>query len=378
MKDVYIVGGLRSYIGVYNGMYRRIPAEMLGAAVLQEVVHAYGLCRVDEIIGGNSVGSGGNITRLAALEAGLDIAIPAVTVDMQCCSGLESIAVAAAKIAAGQAECILAGGFDSASTQPRRGCHPNHPAYRSDADWYMTAQFSPNVWSEDCMLRCAEYTAERAHITREVLDSWVIRSHALAEKAVRQGVFQSCIAAVCGGVQDEGIRKGMRRPLLQRLKPVLPDGKIITAANASLTNDGAAFLIVCSAAYASRYDLKPAAKIRGMCSCGVDPLLSPVGAVQAVEAILKRCGLNSQDIDIFEVNEAFALIDELFARKFPHCMPAYNPFGGALAYGHPYGATGAVILLHAIEGLRACGGTLGCCSIAGAGGLGNAMVIERL
>ena len=161
MNDVYIIGGLRSYIGVYNGMYRHVPAEKLGAAVLQEVICAYGLVRIDEIIGGNSVGCGGNITRLAALEAGLDVSVPAVTVDMQCCSGLESIAIAAAKVASGQAECILAGGFDSASTQPRRSCHPNHPAYRGDENWYMTAQFSPQVWSEDCMLRCAEYTAEQ-------------------------------------------------------------------------------------------------------------------------------------------------------------------------------------------------------------------------
>lgn len=378
MNDVYIAGGLRSYIGVYNGMYRHVPAEKLGAAVLQEVIRAYGLVRIDEIIGGNSVGCGGNITRLAALEAGLDVSVPAVTVDMQCCSGLESIAIAAAKVASGQAECILAGGFDSASTQPRRSCHPNHPAYRGDENWYMTAQFSPQVWSEDCMLRCAEYTAEQFQITREMLDAWVLRSHALAGEAVREGVFQPCIAPVWGGARDEGIRPAMRPQLLRRLKPVLPDGTVITAANACLTNDGAAFVIVCSPAYARRYGLQPAVKIRGVVSCGTDPLLSPVGAVQAAEAVLTRCGLRGEDIDIFEINEAFALIGELFARQFPRCVAAYNPFGGALAYGHPYGATGAVLLLHAIEGLRARDGALGCCSIAGAGGLGKAMIIERV
>lgn len=242
----------------------------------------------------------------------------------------------------------------------------------------MTAQFSPQVWSEDSMLRCAEYTAEQFHITREMLDAWVLRSHALAGEAETQGVFQPCIAPVCGGARDEGIRHGMRPQLLRRLKPVLPDGKVITAANACLTNDGAAFVIVCSPVYACRYGLQPAVTIRGVASCGVDPLLSPIGAVQAAEAALTQCGLRGEDIDVFEINEAFALIGELFARRFPRCAAAYNPFGGALAYGHPYGATGAILLLHAIEGLRARDGMLGCCSIAGAGGLGKAMIIERV
>lgn len=378
MKEAYIAGGLRSYIGVCNGMYRHVTAEMLGAAVLQEVVRVYGISRIDEIIGGNSIGCGGNITRLAMLKAGLDWSVPAATIDMQCCSGMESIAVAAAKVASGQAECILAGGFDSSSTQPRRSMHPNHPDCCSKDGWYMTAQFSPQLWSEDAMLRCAEYTAVHEGIARQDLDSWVIRSHALACEAREKGVFLPCIAEVCGGVQDEGIRPNMNRRLLQRLKTVLPGGNVITAANASLTNDGAAFLIVCSREYAERYGLQPAVKVRSICSCGTDPMLSPAAAVQAVEAVLKRSHLQDSDIDVFEVNEAFALIDELFARKFPQRISAYNVFGGALAYGHPYGATGAVLLLHCIEALQARGGTLGCCSIAGAGGLGTAMLIERV
>ena len=240
MNDVYIIGGLRSYIGVYNGMYRHsrqrswrhVAGSPVRAAQAQRRLPPcagsepfsarYGLVRIDEIIGGNSVGCGGNITRLAALEAGLDVSVPAVTVDMQCCSGLESIAIAAAKVASGQAECILAGGFDSVSTQPRRSCHPNHPAYRGDENWYMTAQFSPQVWSEDCMLRCAEYTAEQFQITREMLDAWVLRSHALAGEAVREGVFQPCIAPVWGGARDEGIRPAMRPRLLRRLNRYCP------------------------------------------------------------------------------------------------------------------------------------------------------------
>ena len=129
MENVYLVGGLRSYVGVVNGMYRHVPAEKLGAAVLKQVMAKYAVPKPDYIIAGNGVGAGGNIARLMALEAGVDTAVPAFTIDVQCGSGLESIAVAAAKIACGESECIIAGGFESSSTQPRRGYNPNHPDY---------------------------------------------------------------------------------------------------------------------------------------------------------------------------------------------------------------------------------------------------------
>ena len=132
MMNAYILGGLRSYVGVVNGMYRHIPAEKLGAAVLRQVMDRYKITEPDYIIAGNGVGAGGNIARLMALEAGVDCSVPAFTVDVQCGSGLESIAVAAAKLHSGEADCIIAGGFESSSTQPRRGYNPNHPDYAGD------------------------------------------------------------------------------------------------------------------------------------------------------------------------------------------------------------------------------------------------------
>lgn len=142
MENAYILGGLRSYVGVVNGMYRHIPAEVLGAEVLKQVMEKYQLCEPDYIIAGNGVGAGGNIARLMALTAGVDISVPAFTVDVQCGSGLESIAVAAAKINSGEADVIIAGGFESSSTQPRRGYNPNHPDYTGD-EWYSVAKFMP-------------------------------------------------------------------------------------------------------------------------------------------------------------------------------------------------------------------------------------------
>lgn len=193
MENAYILGGLRSYVGVVNGIYRHIPAEVLGAEVLKQVMEKYQLREPDYIVAGNGVGASGNIARLMALTAGVDISVPAFTVDVQCGSGLESIAIAAAKINSGEADVIIAGGFESSSTQPRRGYNPNHPDYAGDT-WYSVAKFMPGIHRETVMLEGAELAAKREGITKEEMDSWVLRSHALATQAREQGLLQNIIA----------------------------------------------------------------------------------------------------------------------------------------------------------------------------------------
>ena len=248
MENAYILGGLRSYVGVVNGIYRHIPAEVLGAEVLKQVMEKYQLSEPDYIVAGNGVGASGNIARLMALTAGVDISVPAFTVDVQCGSGLESIAVAAAKINSGEADVIIAGGFESSSTQPRRGYNPNHPDYTGD-EWYSVAKFMPGIHRETVMLEGAELAAKREGITKEEMDSWVLRSHALATQAREQGLLQNIIAPVCGAVKDEGIRPRMSQRLLDRMPKVLEGGEFITAANSCLINDGAAFVVLCSQKY---------------------------------------------------------------------------------------------------------------------------------
>lgn len=379
-RDVYILGGLRSYIGVYNGMYRHIPADVLGASVLQQLIQTYHIpeTSIDSIICGNAVGGGGNVTRLMALRAGIDETIPAYTIDMQCCSGLESIVTASAKIACGQEQVSIAGGFESVSTQPVRSHHPNHPAYTGMQDTYMTAQFVPGCWDEHIMPKSAEAVAQEAGICRRDLDAWVLRSHRLACQAEQEGVLRSMQVSVHGSRRDEGIRRHMSEKLLHRLPCILPYGQVLTAANTCLTHDGVAMLVLCSAAYCQRHGCRPLGKIRGACAIGTNPLRSPIGAVQSIEKLLRQYQMTAADIDIFEVNEAFAVIDELFARAYPQCIERYNVLGGALAYGHPYGATGAMLVLHALAALQQTQGTLACCSIAGAGGLGCALLVERV
>ena len=376
MNNAYILGGLRSFVGVVNGMYRHVPAELLGAEVLKQLLARYSV-HPDYIIGGNGVGAGGNITRLMALEAGVEESVPAFTVDVQCGSGLESIATAAAKIAAGDADCVIAGGFESSSTQPRRGYSPNHPAYAGDS-WYSVAKFMPGIHRETVMLEGAELAAEQEQITKEEMDAWVLRSHRLAAEARERGLLNNVAISVFGSTGDEGIRLRMSQRLLDRMPKVLPGGKFITAANSCLINDGAAWLVLCSEKYLQQQKLRPQARVLGSAACGGNPLVSPRTAITALEKLLARHGLQELDIDGFELNEAFAVIDVLFARAFPASLDKYNVFGGALAYGHPYGASGGIITLHLLESLRQRGGRLGCASVAAAGGVGTALLLERL
>ena len=376
MDKVYILGGLRSFVGVVNGMYRHIPAEKLGAAVLRQVLEQYPV-EPDYLIAGNGVGAGGNIARLMALEAGVPEQVPSFTLDVQCGSGLESIAVAAAKIASGEADCVVAGGFESSSTQPRRGYNANHSDYSGDT-WYSVAKFMPGIHRETVMLEGAELACQREGVNKAELDEWVLRSHRLAAAAQAAGSLTNIIAPCFGATKDEGIRPRMSQRLLDRLPKVLPEGEFITAANSCLINDGAAFLVLCSEGYLKEHGLTPQAKVLGSVACGGDPLVSPRTAVTALEKLLRKHNLTEAQIDDFEINEAFAVIDVLFARAFPASVNKYNAFGGALAYGHPYGASGAIITLHLLEALKGCQGCLGCASVAAAGGIGTALLIERV
>lgn len=396
MEKVYIVGGLRSYIGIENSMYRSIPAEILGASVLKAIADKYKNVDVDMVIAGNAVGAGGNITRLMMLEAGLSESIPALTVDLQCGSGLESIAIAAAKISCGQSDCIIAGGFESSSTAPRRGYNKNHPEYEKyggEGSWYKVAKFMPGEHCDTAMLEGAERCAVSENIERSELDKWVLRSHELAKQARDSGVLNDILVEIKDGCnKDEGIRERMSKRLLERLPCVLKEGNIITAANACLTNDGAAFVLMCSEKYIKEHNIKPKAEFMDIAEVGISPGESPRSCVTAIDKLLVDNNIDYHDVDVFECNEAFAVIDELFARKYPDAVNRYNIFGGALAYGHPYGASGGIITLHAIKALEnnaknrdnnksnnleKCENDIkyAVCSIAAAGGIGTAMLL---
>jgi len=379
MEKVWILGGLRSFIGVKDRMYRNVPAEVLGAEVLRAVIEKYQLAEpdIDFIIGGNAVGGGGNMTRLAALTAGIDQQVPAVTLDLQCGSALEAVTQAAAKIESSLADLVLAGGMESSSTQPLRMWNPNHPNYEKDKVWTV-AQFVPGQQGEQVMLEGAERTAISEQVKKEEQDFWVLESHHRAAKAAQEGILSDIQVSVAGSRKDEGIRPSMSQKLIDRLPYLLPGGSVIHAANACLMHDGAAFVALCSEEYGKRHNLTPAAVLRFGTAVGGDPLMSPKTAVLAVEKLLKKTGLAYEQIDAFEVNEAFAVIDVLFERAFPGTRERYNRFGGALAYGHPYGVSGALLFLHLLKSLESCDGHYGICSVAAAGGIGSAILVERI
>ena len=374
MEKVYLIGGLRSHIGLTGGLFKTVPAEELAAAVLQKIMAKYPfVLQADGLLCGNAVGTGGNITRLAALKAGLPATVPALTIDMQCASAAASIELAMTKIGSGMADILIAGGFESTSMQ-------------------------------------AERTCQKHGFSREELDAFAVRSHQLAKKAREENRLNEIVVSVFGSEGDEGIRDRMSPKLAARMpklfteeevkellagdsaslpikenvdkQNVLQEQKIpvtplLTAANACLMNDGAAFVVLASRQAVEQYGLRPEAELLAGFDWGVDPRYSPEGAIETGAHLLQRCDLQPEQIDVFEYNEAFAVISALFARKYPELTARYCPWGGALAYGHPYGASGAILLLHLWQELKQTEGKLGLLSIAGAGGLGTALLVKK-
>lgn len=375
MNEVYILGGLRSYIGVENGIYKNILPEDLGAEVLKSLIEKYNIKNIDEIICGNSIGTGGNITRLMALKAGISEEVPAFTVDMQCASSSKAIEIGYNKIKAKEANIIIVGGFESSSMKPLRIY--NDKDYRSSVNngKYNVAQFSPEEFGDDTTFKFGERVVEEENITEEELNYWSIRSHKKAFES--KDILKSITLSINGSTKDEGIRKNISERLLNRLPKIIKSGKT-NVGNISLTNDGAAFLVLCSEEYLKENNLKSEYKIKGTKTIGINPLVSPKGALKACSFLLEKENLSYEDISAFEFNEAFAAIDVMFQRKNPSLIDRYNIFGGALAYGHPYGASGAIIMLHLLKALEKTKGRYGVTSIAASGGISMAILIERI
>ena len=377
MKKVYVLDAKRTAIVTSNGKFKSVRPEIMGARLLKNFFPPFRSTQIDEIIMGNAVGTGGNIARLTTLTAGLNV--PALTVDMQCASGAAAIAIAFAKIRAGLADCIIAGGIESASLQPLRIYHRNDPRHaQSTVDGidgaYYTAQFSPDSLSPTVMLEGAERVARSERISKRELDDWAIESHRRAAQA--RSLLVDNIISIDGWNVDNGIRDRIDHRLLDRAPLPLGEGTVTSAGNACRINDGAALTVLASEEFIHRYNLKPVAEILSAVTLGGDPKESPRGAMNTADFLLLKNNLRWENLNAIELNEAFAVIDVLFEREHPTLIDRYNRLGGALAYGHPYGASGAVLLLHLIKALGPNGG-LGLLSIAGAGGMGQALLIDR-
>lgn len=374
--NVYILGGLRTPIVTAGTKFKYLRPEIFGAEVLRALKQKFSLEHVDEIICGNAVGTGGNLARLMTLIADFDEKTSALTVDRQCASGLAAISIGYAKISGGLAEIIIAGGVESSSLQPLRVFHPNDERFLLANDeiqgGYRVAQFSPNEFDKFAMLKGAQRVADAENISKAEMDAWALKSHERAAKSVK--ILQKFIVPIKNVAEDNGIKKNFPKKLLERAPLPLGAGTKISAANACRINDGAAFVVLASENFIRERNVLVEAQILDVATAGVNPLESPRGAQFVADKILSRNGLTYEKLSAIEFNEAFAVIDVLFERKHPDLVEIYNQLGGALAYGHPYGASGAILMIHLLASLK---NGLGLVSIAGAGGTGEAILIRK-
>ena len=360
-----VVAALRSPIGTAGQGLRDVTAADLAAPVLASVAEGVS---PTEVVLGNCMGPGGDVARVAALLAGLAYDVPALTVDRQCASGLAAIEVGAALVRAHDS-VVLAGGVESVSTAPWR-CWP--PAPGEAPVRYERAPFAPAAVGDPDMGLAADLLADEAGIGRARQDAYAARSHQRAWSATEEGLLDGELVPVAGLARDERPRKGMTAGRLARLPATFREGGTVTAGNACGINDGAAVVALAPASVGL-----PGLRVLSTAVAGVDPNRPGRGLVPAVRTALDRAGLTLDDIDVVELNEAFAgqvlaCCDELGLADERVC-----PQGGALALGHPWGASGAVLVVRLFSQLvRQARGRYGLAAIAAGGGQGVAMVVE--
>lgn len=368
-----IVAALRTPIGTAGRSLAPVDAAGLAAPVLRRLADVLPGVPVDDVVLGNCMGPGGDVARVAGLAAGLPVEVPAMTVDRQCGSGLAAIATAAALVRESPG-LVLAGGTESASTAPWRFWPPegDEPPRRFDR-----APFAPKDLGDPDMGLAADLLAQERGVSRDRQDAYAAQSHARAHATQQAGGFEAELVPVGGVERDDRPRPGLSAGRLARLRPTFrPDGTV-TPGNACGVNDGAAAVALVDAETHAGLRL-PGLRIVASATAGVDPNRPGIGIVPAVRAALARAGLDLEAIDVVELNEAFAgqvlaCCDELGLDPARVC-----PQGGALALGHPWGASGAVLVVRLFTQLvRQAGGHYGLAAIAVGGGQGVAMVVER-
>lgn len=380
MNKVYIIDALRTPIAAKGGGLAKILPEKFSARVITKLLQRNHInaAEISGILIGNAVGTGGNIARLTALTAKIPYEVPAVTIDMQCASGAASLALAYAQIKANIGDLYIAGGMESSSLQPLRVYAKDDDRHKINDGSYYTAQFAPDDMRPDTMLWGAEKIMAAENTSTAELNQWIIKSHKRAAQARRLGKLNNYILPIDNCTQDETIRANISERLLNRLPLKLGANTHLTAGNACLINDGAAFLILASEKYLLDHNIAPKAEIIDTLALGTEPSESPRGTQLAAEKLLARQSLAMDNLAAIEFNEAFAVIDVLFSRKYPHLTDRYNKLGGALAYGHPYAASGAILMTHLLASMvDEPSGSMGLVSIAGAGGLGTAILIRK-
>lgn len=377
MREVVIVEGLRTPIGRKNGDLKNIRPDDLAADVLKALVERTGIDpgMIDDVILGCVTQSGeqaGDIARVAALIAGYPIEVPGTTIDRQCGSSQQAVHFAAQAILSGDMDIVVAGGVESMSRVPI-------------ASNFQGASFSTRLTDRYEMIHqglSAERIAENYQFTRKELDRFSYESHQKALRAQAEGYFQREIIPISNGdtkiYSDSGPRKETSIEALNSLKASFKEDGIIHAGNASQISDGAAALLLMSREKAEDLGMAPRFKVHTRVVIGSDPTLMLTGPIPATEKVLKKAGLTIEEIDVFEVNEAFAPIPLAWLKETGADPKKLNPNGGAIALGHPLGASGARLMVTMMYELERTGGRYGLQTMCEGYGMANATIIERL
>ncbi|ARI77359.1 thiolase family protein [Halobacillus mangrovi] len=378
MSEPVIITARRTAIGKVGGMFSHVPSEQLVSPLIQNILEETSLnpSEVDDVILGNATGPGGNLARLCALEADLPFSVPGVTIDRQCGSGLEAIQMAARFVQAGAGEVYLAGGVESSSTAPWKIEKPANLYHPAGPSIYTKARFSPGKIGDPGMGEAAENVAERYGISRKDQDEYAFYSHQKATEAIENGRFKEEIVPVQGIVQDECVRWNTSVEKLAELSPVFKEQGTVTAGNACPINDGAALVLIMSKEKANALDVEPGLTFRDSVCCGVDPHYLGIGPIPAVTRLLGKQDLKVDDIDAVEFNEAFA--SQVLASIRNLSIPAekVNRGGGAIALGHPYGASGAILVSRLFHEMKSGDLKRGLATLGIGGGMGLAALFE--
>lgn len=393
MKEVVIVSAVRTAVGSFNGSLSPFSAVDLGSMVIKEAIARAGIEKeqVDEVIFGNvlQAGLGQNPARQAAIRAGIPVEVPSYTVNKVCGSGLKTVNLAAQAIMAGEGDIIVAGGMESMTNAPylldskvRQGLRMGHSEVKDvmiqDGLWCAFNQYHMGI--------TAENVAEKFEITREAQDQLAFSSQKKAIQAIESGAFAKEILPITikskkGDIifaVDEYPKSDAMLEKIQALRTAFKKDGTVTAGNASGINDGAAALVVMSAEKAKELGIKPLARIRSFAAAGVDPSIMGIGPVPATRKALAKAGLMVQDLDLIEANEAFAAQFLAVGKELGFEQDKVNVNGGAIALGHPIGASGARILVTLLHALEARDLRVGLATLCIGGGQGVATIVERV
>jgi len=395
MSEAYLIGGARTPVGRYGGALAAVRPDDLAALVIREAAQRAGVPddAFDEVILGSANQAGEdnrNVARMAVLLAGFPDALPALTVNRLCASGMSAVALASQAIRAGDADLMIAGGVESMTrapwvqAKPERAWAKPGEAFDTSIGWRFT---NPRLAARDkatfSMPETAEEVARLDGITREEADAFALRSHERAIAAIDAGRLAPEIVAVStsrGGLvdTDEGPRRDTTLEALAGLRPVVAGGSVVTAGNASSLNDGASAIVVAGSAAVERHGLTPRARIVASASAALAPEIMGLGPVPATEKALAKAGLTVADLGAVELNEAFATQSLASMRRLGLDPDIVNADGGAIALGHPLGSSGSRILITLLGRMEREGARYGLATMCVGVGQGTAMIVERV